>query len=60
LLGNAVNGLLQQVGRFEQNIQNTHSDISQRTKDAYAMAANPMPSTLFAKPCCIIHKTQTM
>jgi type IVB pilus formation R64 PilN family outer membrane protein len=26
--------------RFEQNIKNTHSDISQRTKDAYAVAAN--------------------
>lgn len=26
--------------RFEQNIKNTHSDISQRTKDAYAAIAN--------------------
>jgi len=46
--------------RFESSIKDTHNDISQRTKDAYAMAANPMPSTLFAKPCCITHKTQTM
>jgi type IVB pilus formation R64 PilN family outer membrane protein len=31
--------------RFEQSIKNTHGDISQRTKDAYAVAANYTAAT---------------